>query len=249
MRFRVFFLLCCTVLAIVWNAPATLADTLVRRLSDANLALLSAEGSLWTGTALLAAPDAASGRFVPFMEVRWTWHPAALLRGRLDWGFESGGNAPGSISIGFGGPQVEMLKIGMPARYAMERIPHAIGKAGWRGDILLFVQRWQCGWRGNCTGDANLQWSGAGSDLFPHRRFGDYQFIVQARDGVMALQLTTLRGEIQIDARGQFQPPQRLELAGTIIGDPAFVGRLPSIAGGFVTPDGAPGRMKFALRP
>ncbi|MEN9489912.1 MAG: type secretion system protein [Pseudomonadota bacterium] len=249
MAFRVIFLLCCTALSIAWNAPATLADTLVRKLSDSNLALLSAEGSLWSGTALLAAPDKTSGRFVPFMEVKWTWHPSFLLRGELHWAFESGGNSPGSIGLGFGGPKVEMLKIGMPARYAMERIPHAIGKIGWRGDIQLFVQRWHCGWQGKCSGDANLQWSGAGSDLFPQRRFGDYQFNVQARDGLMDLQLTTLRGDIQIDARGTFQAPQRLELAGTISGDPAFVGRLPSIAGGFVTPDGAPGRMKFSVRP
>ncbi|MBK9220228.1 MAG: type II secretion system protein N [Uliginosibacterium sp.] len=213
MAFRVIFLLCCTALSIAWNAPATLADTLVRKLSDSNLALLSAEGSLWSGTALLAAPDKTSGRFVPFMEVKWTWHPSFLLRGELHWAFESGGNSPGSIGLGFGGPKVEMLKIGMPARYAMERIPHAIGKIGWRGDIQLFVQRWHCGWQGKCSGD------------------------------------TTLRGDIQIDARGTFQAPQRLELAGTISGDPAFVGRLPSIAGGFVTPDGAPGRMKFSVRP
>lgn len=245
---RLFLTLLCFVAALTWQAPASLADRLVRDFSKGSLALIGAEGSLWSGSAMLAAPDQSSGRFMPFMQVRWAWHPSFLLRGELHWQFESGGYRPGVIAITPSGPKIEMLKVGMPARYALERIPHAIGRAGWRGDMLLFVQRWQCSWRARCSGDANLQWFGAGSDLFPLRQFGDYQLNVHSQEDVMDLQLATMRGEIHIEAGGKFQMPQHFELAGVITGDPAFVGRLPNIAGGLVTPDGSPGRMKFSFR-
>lgn len=234
--------------AIIWQTPASVADALVRQASGGTLALIEPEGSLWSGTGLLAAPAQANGRLVPFIQVKWAWRPAQLLRGELYWLFESGGNRPGILAVGLAGPRVEMLRIVLPARYAMEQIPHAVGRAGWRGDLTLFVQNWKCGWRLHCQGNANLQWFGAGSDLFPLRRFGDYQFNVHAHDDVMDLELATQQGDIQVNAKGTLRGLKHMELAGTISGDPTFVGRLPNIAGGVVTPDGSPGRMKFSIR-
>lgn len=244
---RVVLAILCFLCAIAWQTPASLADSLLQHVTKGSAALVGVEGSLWSGSAMLAVPDPATGRFVPFMPIRWDWQPSFLLRGELRWQFSSSGNEPGAIAAGLRGASLEMLRISMPARYAMERIPNAVGRAGWRGDILLFVQRWQCNWQRRCDGDANLQWFGAGSDLFPLRQFGDYQLNVRAQDGVMALQLATTRGEIQIQANGQMELPAHVELTGTISGDPTFVGRLPNIAGNIVSPDGAPGRMRFSI--
>jgi len=247
MRYRLSFLCLCFFASVAWQAPASLADSLLRYASKGSVALLGADGSLWSGNAMLAVPDPSTGRFVPFMPIRWHWQSAFILRGQLRWQFSAGTSEPGNIALTLKGANLEMLRINMPARYALERIPSAIGRAGWRGDMLLAVQRWQCNWQMKCTGDANLQWFSAGSDLFPLRQFGNYQLNVHAQDGTMDLLINTLSGDISIQAAGKFKPPQHFQLTGTITGDPSFVGRLPNIAGNTVTPDGAPGRMKFAI--
>jgi len=239
--------LACFLVAVAWQAPATWADVFIQRLSMGSMALVGAEGSLWSGTGTLAVPEPSTGRFTPFMQVRWAWQPAWLLRGQFRWQFSSGGAAPAAIALTPRGAEIELLQITMPARYALERIPHAIGHAGWRGDLTLFVQRWQCNWRSVCTGDVNLQWFGVASDLFPMRQFGDYQLNIHAQDGNMDLQLATLRGAIQLQAQGKIQAGGHVDLAGNIQGEPAFVDRLPNIAGKLVTPDGQPGHLKFAI--
>ena len=235
-------------LALAWQAPASLADSLLRQLSRDNFALLGAEGGLWSGAGRLAVPDPASGRFVPVMQLRWRWQAAYLLRGQLRWQLTPEGKPPAALAVGFHGPLIEKLELGMPARYALERIPNAFGRAGWHGDLVLSMQDWRCDWQGKCSGEAGLTWLGAASDLFPQRRFGDYDFRAHARQGLTRFELTTLAGEIQLQATGKIAPTWQIEVEGHIVGDPAFVGRLPNIAGRLVTPDGAPGRLRFAFR-
>jgi len=245
---RALLALFCLLFAIAWQAPASLANSILYDLSKGDVALLNTQGSLWSGTGMLAVPDPATNRLTPFIRVQWSWQASYLLQGQLRWQFAIGGQAPGAVTLSLRGPSLEMLRISLPARYALERMPNAVGRAGWHGDVSLFVQNWQCNWKGLCKGDADLQWLGVGSDLFPDRKFGDYQLNAHAQDGFIDLQLTTIRGEIQIQANGKLEPPEHFEFSGNISGDPSFVGRLPDISGNVVVPDGAPGHMRFSVK-
>lgn len=231
--------------ALIWRTPAAWADRFIQKASLGSVALVATEGSLWAGSGTLAVPEKATGRFTPVMPVRWSWQPAWLLHGQFRWTFSSSGASPAVLALSIHGLEINMLQITTPARSALERIPHAIGHAGWRGDLSVFIQHWQCNWRGRCSGDANLQWFGVASDLFPGRTFGDYQLNAHAVDGNMDLQLATLNGEIKLQGQGQIENNQHISMHGTIQGDPVFVGRLPNIAGKLVTPDGPPGHLRF----
>ena len=234
-------------LSLAWQAPASLADSLLRRFGQGNFALLGPEGSLWSGSALLAVPDPESARFVPIMHVAWRWQAISLLRGRLAWTLNLEARPPAEISIGLGGPSLRKLEIKLPARYALERIPNAFGRAGWHGDLSLSAPDWHCNWRGDCSGEAKLNWTGVASDLFPRRRFGDYEFAVEAKEGLIGFELKTLAGEIQLQAKGKLEPTGRFQAEGQIQGDPDFVGRLPNISGKLFRPEGPPGRLVFSI--
>lgn len=226
-------------------APATCWDSLLRNATQGSFALLAAEGSIWHGQAQLALLEPASGRQRPVMPVSWRWRPGALVRGAISWDFSLAASPPFSLDASLGGLTARAVRLDLPAQFALERIPNAIGRVGWHGDMRLTSPQWRCTWRGRCAGNASLDWLGAAADIFPGRHLGDYKFNANAHDDIIDLNWTTADGDVRIAAHGELVPNRSFSIVGTLSGDPAFTSRLPNIGGHWVHPTDTPGMFTF----
>jgi len=227
------------------QAPATVWDGWLQRVSSGQLALLDANGSVWHGQARLSVRDVTSGERLPITPVTWQWRAADLLRGHIGWSFSVAGLPPFTLAASPLGVSASNVSVQMPVREVLDQILNAVARIGWQGDFSLNSDHWRCGWRGLCEGHAELFWRGAASDLFPGRAFGNYRLIVDATPDNTGLKLDTLSGEVQLNANGQISRQGVVQLQGMVEGDPAFVGRLPDVANRWVKRTSEPGRISF----
>lgn len=233
--------------ALTMRAPSWLMDSAINRVTAGEIRLALIEGTLWNGRGTLTVIDPVSLRAQPWVTLQWRWQPGQLLKGDAAWQLLADDKPAGEIAAGFRGWRADGLAFPAPARFAMERIPHAFGRLGWRGDIVIETTQWRCSWRGRCDGRAGLRWSGAAVDVLRGRPLGDYQIDLRGEGERLALSWTTLRGETRIEAQGQISPGN-WQFSGAVRGDPAFLQRLPAVAGKWVTPSGTPGEYRFNLQ-
>lgn len=227
-------------------APATCWDALLRRSTQNNFSLLMAQGSLWNGNAQFAVLDPVSGRHRPLVPVSWKWNVSTLLRGHVSWDFSLAASPPFSLDVSASGVSLRAARLDMPAQWALARIPNALGRIGWHGDLQIIVPNWQCSWGKLCNGSLSADWLGAEADIFPGRRLGDYRLSVQAKNSVLDFNMATTSGEVPITAQGRWTIGGAYSLTGTLSGDPAFTSRLPNIAGQFVQRTSTPGSFTFS---
>lgn len=243
-RAAVFLLL--LALSILVRAPSWLIDAAIAHATSGEIRLALIEGTLWNGQGTLTAVDPVSLRAQPWVTLQWRWLPAQLLRGEAAWQLSADGRPAGEIAAGARGWRADGLALTAPARFAMERMPHAFGRLGWRGDVQVDTTQWRCSWRQRCEGRAGLRWSGAAVDVLRGRPLGDYQIDARAEGPRINLTWATLRGETRIDAQGYVEAPH-WQFGGSVKGDPAFLQRLPAVAGKLVQPTGRPGEFSFNL--
>ncbi|MDQ8021211.1 MAG: type II secretion system protein N [Moraxellaceae bacterium] len=241
---KVVFTLALALLFVMLLAPASVWDARLRKATGGSLALLDTQGSAWNGDARLAVLDPANGRWRPVTRLSWSFEPRRLLSAEFLWRFSVADGAPFSLAATPGGVRAEGVSLQVPARFALERIPHMFGRAGWRGDLSIQIPGLLCSWRGRCDGKAQATWRGAAADLFQGRALGDYQLLANASDGSVSLALQTISGDVRLSGTGELDPQGRLRASGVVEGDPAFVGRLPNIAGQWVTQE-SPARFRF----
>ncbi|WP_374488216.1 type II secretion system protein N [Zoogloea sp.] len=221
---------------VVFKAPARLLDSALAHATEGGLRLQQTEGSLWQGHGVLASlgPDGRS--LLPWLPLGWDFTPRSLLGLGVGWQLSSGGIPLGQFSLGLGGLALEHFQFRASAPALLSPIPTPVTRAGWQGDLGLDIPALHCSLTGQCQGDARLLWRGARSALFPGRNFGDYAISLQLRGERYSYQIQTLTGEIRLDARGEGLLKGPPTLQGRIQGDPDFLRRLPSIAGGAARP-------------
>ncbi|MEC5388148.1 type II secretion system protein N [Uliginosibacterium sp. H3] len=229
------------------RAPATVWDAGLQHLTKGQLALLDVTGSVWHGQARLSVRDTANGQRIPVTPVSWQWRPLDFLRGRVGWAFSVAGLPPFTLAASPLGISANSVALQLPVRTVLEQIPNTVARAGWHGDFSLNANQWHCNWRGLCDGHAELFWRGAASDLFPNRSFGNYRLAIDGEAGNTHLKLDTLSGEVRLNASGQISAQGAAQIQGSVEGDPAFVGRLPDVAGRWVQRTSDPGRISFSF--
>ncbi len=229
------------------QAPATIWDGWLQRASDGQLALLDTSGSVWHGRARLSVRDVTSGERLPLTPVTWQWRAADILRGHIGWSFSVAGLPSFILAASPTGISASNVTLQLPVREVLDQIPNAVARIGWHGDFSLNADQWRCDWRGSCKGHAELFWRGAASDLFPGRAFGNYRLVIDGLADSTILKLDTLSGDVRLDANGQVSRRGVIQLHGEVIGDPAFVGRLPDVANRWVQRTGEPGRISFSF--
>lgn len=230
---------------LVAKAPASLLDALLARYTEGGLRLQGAEGSLWQGSGVLASRDASGRSLSPWLPLSWEFQAAALGRLALAWRF-TGSSPLGEVEAGPRGLELTDIRLQASADAVLSPIPHPAARAGWQGDLNLSVPHWQCGLDGRCSGQAHLLWRGARSALFPGRNFGDYEVQLSAEMGRVGYTIHTLSGEVRLDGHGEAEAGRSPSFAGSLIGDPAFLSRLPAIAGGAAQAGARPG--EFVIR-
>ena len=231
-----FFAICLTA-----RVPGSVADAALDQTSDGALRLAEVEGSLWRGSGALMVIDPVTQRWQVWLNLDWDTDFSRLWRGAIGWHFGSGGGPLADIEIGPTGIRLAKLQLRGPARFYLERIPNALGRAGWQGDVALDSSGWQCSWSLRCDGNAELRWYGASSDLLQKLRLGDYRVAIAGRGGDIVAHVDTLSGEISVDGDGRWSPGGTPSFNGTLRGDPVLLDRLPNIAGRWVRSGGEPG--------
>jgi hypothetical protein len=238
MRLLVFVVVVLAVL--VARAPATLFDRLAGDVSGGGVRIGQAEGTIWSGHGVVDVLEATTRSRRPWYRLQWSFDPIGLFRGRLAWKIIVGDAEVSMLSFGMAGWQVTNLRIGGPARYFLQRIPGPLSKLGWDGDVRLEASRFECSWRGLCSGGVDATWRGAGSDFLPGQVFGDYKVEVNGTAGEFSLDWSSSEeSAVRTSGRGRVSPAGAVSLAGTVKGDPLLLSRLPAIAGPWAKPTDA----------
>ena len=217
-------------LFLILTLPAWLLDSAIQRATQGRLRLAEPFGSVWTGSGTLAR-QSGTRTLTPWLPLKWTFQPSALLQAHLRWVFYSAEQTVFTFSIAPSGIQVETVALTLPARALGDVVPHPVFQAaGWRGNLSAKTPQFACTWRQRCTGHLQLDWQDAGVDILPTQRFGHFSIAVDAQNGDFSVQVTSpSHNEIQAQGRGHatFKGPFQFE--GTLTGDPNVVERLPNI--------------------
>lgn len=234
--------------ALLWQAPATLIDLLVDRASGGVLRVAEAKGSIWSGQGLMIRAAQRSGRWIPQMPVSWSLDVPRLLDGLLAWKISSGGAGIAIVGVGLRGIAASQVHLRGPTSMFVAPFPRSVALAGWRGDMDVQATKFECTWHGHCAGRMELQWNGASSDLLPGRMLGNYRLTTDGRPGdELRFQLKTAEGAVGLQGDGTWRADGSISFRGTIKGEPELLQRLPSIAGPWVQPTSDPGTWTLSI--
>ena len=233
---------------VLWRMPATVLDRAVADATDGRLRLLDAHGTVWAGSGTFASLSGDGRAAQPWLQGRWHTEFGALATGRLGWRLDERGKTVLQLRLMPSGVEIVRADLDAPLRALLDSIPHPLARAGWRGAARLETPGIRCDWRGACNGPARLQWSDAGVDLVPGRRFGDYELNATARGNSGSLDLRTLSGELRIDGQGGWNERGRIFFDARVEGPAEIVGRLPNVMDGIAHPTDLPTVAEIRLR-
>ena len=183
--------------------PAHWLGQALSRTSGGVLRLENAYGSVWQGSGTLTLNTVGAAPFTT--RLNWEIHPLWLLTGTLRADLQARGQTSlrARLGIRYKSVQLNDFEAEFPAAQLPTFYPPATligptGKLQLAASELLFNSR-------GMTGEAQLTWLGAGGRLGGLSEIGDYRLKLNGQDGVIGLQAETIKGIIQLDARGSWQ--------------------------------------------
>ena len=230
---------------LVAHAPASLLDRALAQASAGRLRALGAEGSLWHGRAQLASVAADGRSAQPWLAAQWR---TALEAGALEWRLSEGAREVLHLRLGWDGVALGGVRLDAPVGALLGALPHAYAQAGWRGALRVTSPGWRCTWHADCSGEATLEWVGAGLDLLPRARLGDYRVSVRAAGRGASVHVLTLDGELRVAGAGSWEAGARAQFSGEVSGPPEIVDRLPAVMGDAARRTGDAARVRIELR-
>src|SRR4051794_40636639 len=84
--------------AVLYRAPATLADALVDGVSAKQVRIIDAKGNLRNGDGVLVVRH-TDGTWHPWIAIEWTLGIRSLLLGALEWHLTSGGHPIATVRL------------------------------------------------------------------------------------------------------------------------------------------------------
>ncbi len=199
-------------IALLASAPASLIDARLDRASAGGLRLVQASGTLWSGTGQIEIRD-ANRRSAIAKHIAWQVRPAYLLRGKLVYEIVLDNSAKRfPIAISPSQIEIEDADMNLPAAALGLGIPK-LAALGLTGDMLLHVPRLAFS-RGSVSGNATLQWRGAGSAFTRISPLGDYELRLEGDGAAVQATLRTLQGPLQLDGRGAWTVGRNPEFQG-----------------------------------
>lgn len=200
-------------LGLIAMAPASLVDAGLQQATDGKLRLADARGTLWAGSGQIEVRDWLQRTGVA-RNIAWRILPLYFLRGQfhaeivLDQAVKP---FPVTISM----TQIELAEadINLPAA-ALGLVEPKLAPLGLTGDVLLHIGRLALG-RTAFSGNATLQWRGAGSTYTRVSPLGDYELRIDGAGATLRASLRTLQGPIQLDGQGSWTRGSRPVFLGT----------------------------------
>lgn len=187
---------------VIW-APATLLDSATRRATAGQLRLAQAQGSLWSGHGQLELRDSKDAAGVE-VDLAWTLHAPALLRGRLDYALTLDHAArPSTLRISARRIELTGVDFALPARALGIAVPR-IAALGPGGDLHVHIAKLT---RVDAvvSTDAVATWRHASSALSPIRPLGSYELRLDSAGGSTNASLRTLSGPLQLEGDGTWR--------------------------------------------
>ena len=194
-------------------APASLADTALRAISNDRVALTEADGSIWNGSGRLvfvdvASLDAARAAGSPVL-------PGVAVPGRLSWELRR-------LPLVFGLIDAQVQLVGMSdtvrlsghigelrvaaGRLALPSVD--LGRLGSPWNTIRPAGSLELRWDGlvfrdnGFEGRAEIDLRGMASALTPVRPLGDYRIELRGDGGRAALGIQTLQGPLRLSGKG-----------------------------------------------
>jgi general secretion pathway protein N len=226
---------------LLWRAPATLVDTLLKAVSDDRLRLADAQGTVWSGGGTFVRRQ-SDGTAIAWMPLAWQFMPSALLEGALGWRGTPDSGLQGELRVGVSGYALEGVSTRANADTVLPLLPGPIAKLGWQGELRLQGAHWQCAWTGLCTGRLQLDWVDAQVALLPQQRLGDYEVTLVARQEgksgqLLAFEVRTLTGALKVEGEGSLSGQGGLAFEGRLRGPQHIQEVIPSMAYGYARPN------------
>ena len=189
-------------LGLIATAPASLIDAGLQQAGEGRLRLAEAHGTLWSGTGQIEMRDRMHRSGIA-KSITWQVLPAYLLRGQLrcEVGLDLAAKRF-PVTISLTGIEVADADVSLPAAALGLAIPK-LAPLGLGGDVLLHVARISIG-RSAISGNATLQWRGAGSAFTRVSPLGDYELRFDGEGAVVRASLRTLQGPLQLDGQGSW---------------------------------------------
>jgi hypothetical protein len=195
--------------------PAACVGLALERASGGVVAIGDPRGSAWKGGGVLMLRAGGSWRRIE--DIEWDCKALALLFARMECAVSGSGRVIDlHILASFGATGTSFRKIELVAPAAvLEPFIAVAALARLRGRLRLTSESIEVG-ETMLRGAAILEWTGAALDGFRAERLGDYRLQVNAGGDRAAITLTTLRGDLRVDAQGEWRAaqPRQLELRG-----------------------------------
>jgi len=189
------------------TAPATLIDIQLQNISNNQLHLAEAQGTLWSGKGQIKILD-ASGHAALTKKVAWRFQAKELLHAHLAYevNFNQDSYKPFPLTISWSRIELENIEFNLPAEIVGLGLPK-IAALGLTGDVFIHILKLSI--TGNQKqGTANLQWHHAGSTLTPVSPLGDYELYIEAAGSATHSTLRTIQGPLQLDGKGTWDDGQ-----------------------------------------
>ena len=217
--------------ALLVQAPASLADKWLAQSTNGELRLANVHGTLWHGAARLGA-----------MDFTWRMQPGYLLLGQLRVVLNRPQIAqPMHIIASANRVILDHVDIWLPLAPLVDRSDARMKSLGLAGQ--LHCQTRHLTFTDGMIGTASVDWIDAQSALSRVVPLGSYHFAVQGTVGQIGVQLTTLQGPLFLQGNGTWERSSGLRLSGYAQAKPRALQGLLAIIG---NPTGK-GRYRFVL--
>lgn len=190
-------------LLLVILAPATWLDVGLRQVTAGQLRLAQAHGTLWSGHGQLELRG-SNGAGGVGMDLAWTLHARALLRGQLDYAVALD-HATKPFPLRISARRVELTDVDftLPARALGIAVPRIAALAP-GGELAVHLAKFtRVG--AVVTTDAVATWRHASSALTPIRPLGSYELRLGSAGGSTNASLRTLSGPLQLSGDGAWR--------------------------------------------
>ncbi|MEO6023618.1 MAG: type II secretion system protein N [Burkholderiales bacterium] len=209
------FAICLYFLFLLVTAPAWVIVWAMPKLTSLPINVQDSRGSLWRGEFSGVSATLPAGQTVQLDQIQWRLKPLNLLRAEAAAQVEVSGpmlQGQGTVAKGvFGGIKLRDFSATAPASLLSLAVP---ALDIWKPGGTLNFKTADFSYAGvNSVGKASAVWQKASLALSAVKPLGEYNFVLDANNGALGYQLTTVSGALLLEGKGRWaekNPPSFL---------------------------------------
>ena len=210
------------------TAPAWLVVWALPKFAPFPITVQDSHGSLWRGTFDGVNAALPTGQDLQFDTVKWQLQPWNFLRAEIAARVELAGSqmqGKGIIAKGiFGGIKLREVTASAPASLLPLAVP---ALAIWNPGGTLDFTTANFSYAGvDSSGKASVTWRQAALALSPVKPLGEYGLAIDAKDGALNYQLTTVSGALQLEGKGRWATNGAPTFLGSARAQPNYAAQL-----------------------